>query len=151
MLQFNYSLTLLYIIMSNLLANYIDNFFEDSSMSPVYQSRRTASMPSLNIKEYDDKYEITLTVPGLDEENINIETVDNTLKISYDHDLSHNEESGNMIREEYTHYSFSRSVLLPNNIDKESIEAHTKKGILNIELKKIPETKPKKIRIKKKD
>lgn len=138
--------------MSNLLANYIDNFFDDTSLSPMYHTRRTSSMPSLNIKEFDDKFEITLTVPGLDEEKINIETVDNTLKISYDHILedSHKDDDGQMIREEYSHYSFARSVLLPNNVDKDSIEAHTKKGILSIEIKKLPETKPKKIQIKKK-
>lgn len=138
--------------MSNLLANYIDNFFDDSTMSPLYNVRKTQSLPSLNIKEFDDKYEITLTVPGIEEDNIHVETIDNTLKISYEHDYSEEEkDDGRVIREEYSHYSFTRSVLLPNNVDKESIKAETKKGILTITLSKLPETKPKRIKISKKD
>jgi HSP20 family molecular chaperone IbpA len=71
--------------MSNLLANYMDNFFDDMTMSPSYLSRRTTAMPALNIREFDEMYEISLTVPGLKEDDIKLEVIDNTLKISYEH------------------------------------------------------------------
>lgn len=140
--------------MSNLLANYIDNFFDDTNYARGLSSYgyRSGTVPALNIREYDDKYTIQLTIPGLDADDVNVEVLDDTLKISYEHDSTEAEkEAGRAIREEYTHYSFSRSILLPNNVNKKSIKPKAKQGVLTITIDKLPETKPERIAVEKED
>ena len=141
--------------MSNLLANYIDNFFDDANYSSSRglstYGYRSGTMPAINIREYDDKYTIKLTIPGLDADDVHVEMLDNTLKISYEHEEEKNEEEGRALREEYAHYSFARSILLPNNVDKKSLKAKAKQGVLTVTIAKLPETKPERITVEKED
>ena len=140
--------------MSNLLANYIDNFFDDASYAThglSTQGYRRGVMPAINIREYDDKYTISLTIPGLDADDVHVEMLDDTLKISYEHDEEQGGDEGRAIREEYTHYSFARSILLPNNVDKKSLKAKAKQGVLTVTIEKLPETKPERITVEKED
>ena len=140
--------------MSNLLANYIDNFFDDAN----YAGRglgtygyRSGAMPAINIREYDDKYTVALTIPGLDADDVHVEIMDSTLKISYEHDEKKKDDEGRALREEYTHYSFARSILLPDNVDKKSLKAKAKQGVLTVTIAKLPETKPERITVEKED
>ena len=134
--------------MSNLLSTYIDNFFDDGFFYPQTTSRKVTNLPAINIEEFDDKFLIKVTTPGLDPKDIKIELIENQLNIRYEHENSDTDkEKGKIIREEYSHYSFSRSISLPNNINQESIRASSKKGILYINIEKLPETKPKEISI----
>jgi HSP20 family protein len=90
-----------------------------------------------------------LSIPGLDPSKVKIELQDHTLTVSYTHEKEDKEKKkGKVIRQEYSHYSFTRSVMLPKNVDAESVTASSQKGILFIEVKKLPETKPKTIDIK---
>ncbi|NJL96439.1 Hsp20/alpha crystallin family protein [Candidatus Gracilibacteria bacterium] len=138
--------------MSNLLSTYIDNFFDDGVFYPSLGSRRTPNLPAINIEEFDDKYSIKVTTPGLDPKDIKVEVQDNNLNISYEHNQEDVErEKGKVIREEYSHYSFSRSISLPKNVDQDSIKATSKKGILCLSIDKLPETKPRQIDIEEED
>lgn len=127
----------------------MDNFFDDfRPLSPVF-SRSSGVNPAVNIKEYKDRFEIKLTAPGIDPEKIKIELSERILNISYvQEDSQEEKEEGELIRQEYHHYSFSRSIALPKNVDEDSILAETDHGILKITVKKLPETQPKKVEIK---
>ena len=133
--------------MSNLLSTYFNNTLDDSwfyePMSPSTH-RAMSSLPAVNIEEKEDSYNIHMTIPGLDPNEVKVELQDHTLSISYSHEKK-DYGTTKILRQEYTHYSFSRSVTLPKNVDAESIEAKSEKGILKIEIKKLPETKPKTI------
>lgn len=136
--------------MSNLLSTYFDNVFDDEFFRPIstMPSRMLSTAPAANIHEYDDRYEISFTVPGIDTNQLKIEMVDNTITLSYKHEESTKDNAkGKNIRREYSHYSFSRSITLPNNVDTDSIKARSSKGILTITVEKLPETKPKTINI----
>jgi HSP20 family protein len=43
--------------------------------------------------------------------------------------------------------SFSRSLALPSNVDAKRIEANYEDGVLEINLPKVPEVKPKKVSV----
>jgi HSP20 family protein len=135
----------------NTLTNYIDSIFDDfTAQQPV--SRMLSTSPTLNIDESDSEYVITVTVPGINPEQLDIEVVDHTLQIRYDHsEEDEANKKGKTIRREYSHYSFSRSISLPKNVDTGFVEAETHNGILTITIRKSPETQPQKIAIKNRD
>jgi HSP20 family protein len=136
--------------MSNNITTFIDQFFDDT-FRPLSSSvtRALGSTPALNVTEYDNRYETTVTIPGIDPKKVKVQLNDKVLNISYDHQNSVEEEKeeGVLLRQEYSHYSFSRKVALPKNIDIESISAKTLKGILTVTVNKLPESQPKSVEI----
>ncbi|MGL4758446.1 MAG: Hsp20/alpha crystallin family protein [Patescibacteria group bacterium] len=131
--------------MSNL-QTIMDSFFDD--VRPlVYRQASSLALPALNVKEFDDRYEISITIPGIDANKIKVELVEKVLNVSYDHTEEEKEKNTNLIREEFRHYSFNRSVNLPRMVDPSSVKATSKNGILSITIKKSPDAQPKVIEI----
>ena len=106
--------------------------------------------PALNIKETDDHYEIELAAPGFDKEDFEI-TIDNGyLNISAKKSEEQEEKEEEFTRREFSYKEFERSLLLPENVAEEEIQAKYKNGILSFNLvKKEIEKKqePKKVEI----
>jgi HSP20 family protein len=129
----------------------MDEFF-DQSLRPFSHSLGrsiSGATPLLNVKEYSDKYEITMTIPGINAEEIEIKLDNGVLSISYDHkdEVKEENDDGELLRQEYAHYSFSRSVSLPKNVDADSIEASSQDGILTISVGKHPQSQPRRISV----
>lgn len=120
--------------------DFFDNFFDGDRL------------PATNVKENKREFLIELAVPGVDKDNFNIEIEKNVLKISAQKETK-NEEKDNddkVLRQEFGYYSFSRSFIIPENVDAAGIEAKHQNGILKISLPKVdkmPEDKVKKIEI----
>ena len=132
---------------SNLLT-LMDQFFDDVRPLGHTISRSFSTTPALNVKEYKDRYEISLTIAGVELAKVKIELREKLLNINYIHEEEKAEsEDVDILRQEYAHYSFSRSVALPKNIDENSIKAKSKNGILTIIIHKTPEAQPKNVNI----
>jgi HSP20 family protein len=136
--------------MSNLFT-IMDSLFDDVRPT-IYRGASAIAMPALNVMEYKDFYEISVTIAGIDPKEVKVELNDKILNISYDSQTNNTENSTEvqtdkpvLLREEYRHLSFTRSVSLPKNVNQESITAKSKNGILTINIKKSPETQPKQI------
>ena len=140
---------------SNIISIMNDFFTDDSFNSTVrpFVSRSISMAPALNVKEFDDRYEIYLKAPGLEPENFKVEINDKIVIISYQ-DMAEKAESeqadeGSYIRYEYaTHETFMRSMLLAKTVDKNSIEAEYEKGILMVKINKVPEVQPHRVEVK---
>ena len=66
-----------------------------------------------------------------------------------DHSKQEKEEKGKKFHRVERYYgSFVRSFTLPDNVDESKIEATFKDGMLNLQIPKIEETKPKAIEVK---
>jgi HSP20 family protein len=138
--------------MSNLL-NLVDSIFDSYPYNTMSRVVGNATLPAINVKEYNKNYKISLTAPGIDPKNIKVQVQDNLLTISYDHEDNKevkegDKDDGKLISSEYKHYSFSRSVSLPKNVNAETIVAESKNGILHLTIDKQPETQPKTIEVK---
>jgi HSP20 family protein len=131
--------------MSNL-QTIMDSFFDDVRPM-VYRQATSLVYPAVNLEEYNDKYLISLTIPGINSSKIKIELVDKTLNISYLHEKEDLDIESSIIREEYKHYSFSRTINLPRSVEPDSVAAIAKNGILNITISKSLESQPKIIKI----
>lgn len=93
-----------------------------------------ANLPSVNLKESDNKLEIEMAVPGMKKEDLKVE-IDNNMIIISSEKEDEKEESrkkGNYLKKEFHYQSFYRSFFLPDYIDENKIEANYKDGILHV-------------------
>lgn len=118
--------------------NLIESFFESDFLTPGGTLGRFigSTIPSANIKESEDRFEIELGLPGAKKENIKIDLEDDVLTISSETKEEKSEEKDNYTRREFNYSSFSRSFTLPDIVDAEKISAEYKDGILNITIPK---------------
>jgi HSP20 family protein len=120
---------------------YMPNFFDDDFF-PVLTGRTTA-MPSVNIKEDDKFFTLELAVPGIDKKDLKIDINEDVLTISSEAKNESEENKDGYKRKEFSYTSFCRSFYIPENVNKDKIEANYKDGILAVELPKEEEEKNK--------
>jgi HSP20 family protein len=96
------------------------------------------SLPSVNLKESDDKLEVDLAAPGMKKEDFKVEIENNMLIISSEKEESKEEtrKKDNYVRKEFNYQSFYRSFYLPESIDENKVEATYKDGILHVAIAK---------------
>jgi HSP20 family protein len=120
---------------------YMSNFFDDDFF-PVLQSR-TSSMPAVNIKEDDKKFSLELAVPGMEKKDLKIDINEDVLTISSESAHENEESKDGYKRKEFSYSSFCRSFYIPENVNRDNIEANYKDGILTVGLPKQEEEKSK--------
>ncbi|HET8799302.1 MAG TPA: Hsp20/alpha crystallin family protein [Thermoanaerobaculia bacterium] len=103
-------------------------------------------VPPVDVAETLEKILVRAEVPGLRQEDIQIEFENGLLTIRGDRKLEKT-EGMTWHRVERTYGNFSRSFTLPRTVDAEKISASYRDGILEIEVPKREEAKPKQIRI----
>ena len=98
---------------------------------------------------YEDEHQVTLKieVPGIDEKDIDVRVENNVLTVHGERKFEKEEKEENYRRVERQYGSFTRSFTLPNTVDHDSIQANYEKGVLNIQLAKKAEAKPKQIKV----
>jgi len=120
---------------------YMSDLFNDDYF-PVFQNR-TSSMPAVNIKEDDNKFTLQLAVPGMDRNDLKIDINEDVLTISSESKHETEENKDGYKRKEFSYASFCRSFYIPENVNREKIEASYKDGILTVGLPKQEEDKSK--------
>jgi len=102
---------------------------------------RSLSVPAVNITENKDNYEVSLAVPGLKKDDFKIDVDGNMLTISSEKEETKEEKEKTFTRKEYNYSSFSRSFTLPEEVNKEKIEAKYEDGVLKLTLPRKEEAK----------
>jgi len=97
--------------------------------------------PSVNVKETDTNYEISLAVPGLQKDDFKIDVTGTMITISAETEEKREHEDAAFRRKEYSYTTFSRSFTLPLNIAIEKIDANYVNGELKLLLPKNEEAK----------
>jgi len=98
-------------------------------------------MPSVNITENKDQYNVSLAVPGMKKDDFKIDVEGNILTISCEKDETKEENEKRYTRKEYSYSSFSRSFTLPDEVNREKIDARYEEGLLKISLPRKEEVK----------
>ncbi len=129
----------------------LSRVFDDLLPTPTKSKDTSEWIPAVDIYETKDAIHIEVEAPGMKEEDIKINLENNTLTIFGERKFERKEEGKNYYRMERSYGSFSRSFLLPENVDVEKIQAKYKDGLLTIVIPKKPESKPKEIPIQKED
>ncbi len=102
---------------------------------------RILTTPAVNITEDKDDFKVSLAAPGMKKSDFNIDLQGNILTISAEREEKKEEKEENYTRKEYNFSSFSRSFTLPDEVNKEKIEATYVDGVLNLSLPKKEEAK----------
>ncbi len=102
---------------------------------------RVMNIPAVNITENKDEYKVALAVPGMKKDDFKIDVDGNMLTISSEKEESKEEKDKKFTRKEYNYSSFSRSFTLPDEVNKEKIEAKYEEGVLKISLPRREEAK----------
>ncbi len=102
---------------------------------------RVMTVPAVNIIETKNEYNVSLAIPGMKKEDFNIDVEGSMLTISSEQEESKEENEKMYTRKEFNYSSFSRSFTLPEEVNKENIEAKYEEGVLKLMLPKKEETK----------
>jgi len=116
---------------------YMPGFFDDDLL-PM-SNNRSNSLPAVNIREDEKRFILDLAVPGIEKKDLKIEFHEDILTISSEIKNESEESSDGYKRKEFSYSSFSRSFQIPENINKDKIEANYKDGILSVALPKAEE------------
>ena len=105
-------------------------------------------VPAVDIYEDPQKLVLKLEIPGIDQKDLDVKVVDDTLTVRGERKFEAEEKEQNFHRIERSYGSFFRAFTLPTTVDAANVEASYNAGVLKLELKKKTEAQPKQIEIK---
>lgn len=103
--------------------------------------------PSMDVAETKDGLTVTLEVPGLTRDQIQVTAEDDVLTVSGEKSETHEKTEGEIRLTERSFGRFSRSIRLPRSADGSRIDAAMKDGVLTIAIPKRPGAETKTIEI----
>ena len=106
-------------------------------------------VPALDVWETPTEVVYAFDLPGIPEDDINIEVTDETLTVSGERAKVDETSENGFYRFERRYGTFARAVGLPQGVDPESISARYENGVLEVRVPKPEEQKPKKIELSK--
>jgi HSP20 family protein len=127
--------------------NRLFNTMFDGSGGAGGQGTARRWAPPMDLIEAADHFVLKVDLPGLGEEDVNLEVEDGTLTISGERKAVQESEEGGVRRYERAFGAFARSVSLPQGIDPEQVSAEFDRGVLSVRIPKPEERKPRKIAI----
>ncbi len=109
----------------------------------------------INVREEDDAYVLSALVPGLKSDELNIQVLEDVVRIRGEYKRS-TPQSGSVDKADESNYlvrelpngSFTRTLRLPAAIDADLVEANITDGVLTLRLPKAESARPKQIKIK---
>ena len=104
-------------------------------------------MPAMDLLETDSHFVLRADLPGMSEEDVNIEVEERVLTVSGERKAEHKESKDSFQRIERAFGSFSRSLTLPDGVDAEAVSASFDRGVLEVQIPKPEQRKPRKISI----
>ena len=120
-----------------------DRFFEGRVANGT--SRRW--IPAMDLIETDDSLVLRGDLPGMTEDDVDIEIKDNVLNVSGERKSESEHKGEGYHRVERAFGRFSRSLTLPQGVDAEKVEAKFEKGVLEVRIPKPAEAKPTRVQI----
>ena len=112
------------------------------------QATTTAWAPALDISERKDAYLVTVELPGVKADDLQITLEDGLLTIQGERHVANDASEQQFHRVERRYGAFRRSITLPAHVMAEGIEASAEDGVLQILVPKMEEAKPKRIQVR---
>jgi HSP20 family protein len=109
---------------------------------------RDTWVPALDVRESEDRFDVTVDLPGLEPGDVNVTFEDGMLTISGKREFSAEDRGETWHRIERSFGTFARSMRLPQTADTERIEATFDKGVLTVSVPKTEQAKPRTIEVR---
>ena len=111
----------------------LNEIFNTTINHAVDEKKNKYSQPSANVKEFKDRFEIYLAVPGMEKDDIKVKVEKNILTMSAEKEV---EQDSTYKLTEFKYGTFSRTFKLPETVDVSTIDATLKNGVLTIHIGK---------------
>ncbi len=122
----------------NWLPSIFNNWLEQEWAEP-----RAAATPAINVKETKTEYKVEVAAPGMCKEDFKVginENGDMVITMERKSEERDENKETHYLRREFAYTRFQQTMILPDDVDSEHIEATMDKGILCINLPKKPES-----------
>ncbi|RJP23243.1 MAG: Hsp20/alpha crystallin family protein [Candidatus Abyssobacteria bacterium SURF_5] len=126
----------------------INRLFDLSLGFPERRGIEAEWAPAVDVYEDENNIFVKAELPGLTDKDIDVNVIDSNLVIKGEKKKEEERKEKNYYRIERTYGAFQRSIPLPTAVDTEKVKASFKSGILEIEMPKKEEAKPKQIKVK---
>jgi HSP20 family protein len=103
--------------------------------------------PAVDIYETADHLTVKVELPGVQKEDVSVEIKDNVLTIKGERKVETEVEDRNYYRRERAYGSFRRTFNLQYPVNPEKIKAKFRDGVLQVEVPKPEEEKPKQVTV----
>jgi HSP20 family protein len=108
----------------------------------------TAWAPALDISERKDAYLVTVELPGVEFDDLQVTLEDGLLTVQGERHFAHDSSEQQFHRIERHYGAFRRSITLPAHVLAEGIEAAVDNGVLQVMVPKVEEAKPRRIQVR---
>ena len=121
----------------------LDDFFDYPEKSFSFRTSNANGLMKTDIKENEKAFEVSIALPGVKKDDIEIELKDEYLTISATSNMKKDEDDkkSNYIRRERYYGSCSRSFYVGDAVTENDIKASYEDGILTLDIPKV-EKKP---------
>ena len=124
----------------NWLPDFFNDFIEGNSLN-----RLNSNAPAMNVYEDDDSYHLELAAPGMCKDDFQVHiSKDGNLVIEMEKkccDKGECKKEGKYLRKEFSYSKFHQTLILPENAERENIEASVKDGVLHVRIPKLQTAK----------
>lgn len=120
--------------------NWLNSWFNDNFFDTDVVARTNATAPAVNVKENEKAYVMEIAAPGLKKEQVHMDIdKDGFLNVAIENKAENKDENKkeHYLRREFSYSSYQQSYQLPDNVDREKINAKVSDGVLEIELPKV--------------
>ncbi len=107
-----------------------------------------AWMPALDVSEREDAYLITVELPGVELDDLQITMEGSLLTIQGERHSAHDSAEEQFHRVERRYGAFRRSITLPAHVVMDAVQATVDGGVLQIVAPKAEEAKPQRIQVR---
>jgi len=104
-------------------------------------------MPNVDIFETKDAICVRAELPGVKKDDVHVEVKEGVLTLRGDRRFEKEVKEENYHRIERSYGTFHRSFTLPSSVEAEKVSARMKDGVLEVDLPKKEQAKPRKINI----
>jgi HSP20 family protein len=127
----------------------VNRLFEDrsSANSPHDATSARSWAPAVDIFEDEHEIIVRAELPGLKQEEIDIELTGDTLTIKGERRFEDTERKKNYVRVERPYGQFQRSFTIGIPVQNDKVSANYRDGVLEVHLPKSEATKPKKVKV----
>ncbi|NNF57403.1 MAG: Hsp20/alpha crystallin family protein [Rhodothermaceae bacterium] len=133
----------------NQLRREMDRLFTDFFPTRSGEGRDSAVwMPRADLAETEDAFLLSLDLPGIPAEQVDVTLEDDTLSVSGTREVSQEQKDGRFHRIERHYGRFFRSFQFATPVDAENVEASFDDGVLTVRVAKAEASKPRRIEVR---
>ncbi len=104
-------------------------------------------IPPVDIYETTDRICVRAELPGVEKDAVHVEVKDGVLTLRGERKFEKEVKEENYHRIERSYGTFHRSFTLPSSVDAEKVTARMRDGVLEVNLQKKEQAKPKQIQV----